>query len=466
MDQTPNVDAPEIEQTGGAPDLAARKEAGKSLRKDVPRDRHLGWKAPAGRRDPVDILEEQSATRIPELVPIRYGRMIQSPFSFLRGASAVMAADLSTTPNTGIRVQSCGDCHLANFGAFATPERNLAFDINDFDETLPAPWEWDLKRLAASFVVATRHNGLPVSDCRTVARRVVEGYRTAIEQFAAMRVLDMWYYRMDLHRMTAQLTDRRWRKQLLEAIQKARVHSAPEYTFPKLTHTVKGKPVIKDNPPLIYHSQAISGAESSPIVEQALRQYRESLPEDRRMLFDRFTVVDLAMKVVGVGSVGMLSMVLLMMAGANDPLFLQVKEAQSSVLEPYAGASVYSSPGQRIVTGQRIMQAVSDIFLGWTDTERRHFYVRQLKDTKISPEITLFTPENFVGYAGAASRALARAHARSGFAAEISGYMGKKEVFDDAIVQFASDYAAQTERDHAALQEAVRKGRVKALADS
>jgi uncharacterized protein (DUF2252 family) len=390
--------------------------------------------------------------------------MAQSPFSFLRGSAAVMAADLATTPNTGIRVQSCGDCHIANFGAFATPERNVDFDFNDFDETLPAPWEWDLKRLVASFIVAAKHNGLPGSDCRTAARRVVEGYRTAMEQFADMRVLDMWYDRVDVHRMTAEMADRRWRKQVLDAIEKARAHSAPEYTFPKLAHSA-GKTVIKDNPPLIYHLQEPSAPELASIVEKAFRGYRDALPDDRRVLFDQFHVADMALKVVGVGSVGTMCIVLLMLAGNSDPLILQVKEAQASVLEPFAGASKYESHGQRIVTGQRIMQAASDIFLGWTETERRQFYVRQLKDPKISPEISLFTAENFVRYAGPTSRTLARAHARSGFAPEIWGYMGKKEVFDDAIVQFAADYAAQTERDHAALKEAVRKGRVKAATE-
>jgi uncharacterized protein (DUF2252 family) len=440
------------------PSVEERIAAGKALRQAVPRESHEEWKPAIHRLDPIDILREQDAARLEFLLPIRYGRMLQSPFAFLRGSAAVMAADLSQTPVSGIRVQACGDCHLVNFGGFATPERNILFDINDFDETLPAPWEWDVKRLAASFIAAARNNSLSDEDGQAATREMVRMYRTQMAEFAQMRVLDVWYAKLDLETILGQMKDTEWAKRIRVGVEKLRGRTVPDYDFPKMTEQKGGAPVIKDNPPLIFHA---SERLDERVVLNALERYRSVLPGERRSLFDRYKFADIAMKVVGVGSVGTLCAVALFMASDNDPLFLQVKEAKPSVLEPYAGKNHYDNQGERVVTGQRLMQSASDIFLGWTMGEGgRHFYIRQLRDMKIKPVVESYNASRLSGYARATGWTLARAHARSGDAAMISGYMGKTDVFDKAIAKFSVSYADQTERDHAALANAVRSGRI------
>ena len=442
-------------------EIEERIAAGKALRAAVPRENHGEWKPEGHRRDPIEILRELDKTRLEFLLPIRYGRMLQSPFAFLRGSAAVMAADLAHTPVSGIRVQACGDCHLVNFGGFATPERNILFDINDFDETLPAPWEWDVKRLAASFVMAGRNNGLSAQDSSAAVRAMVRMYRTQMAEFARMRVLEVWYSRLDLETILGQMKDTEWAKRIRAGVEKLKSRTVPEYDFPRMTEQKQGTPVIRDNPPLIFHP---SEGLDVPAVLGALERYRDALQGDRRVLFDRYRYFDVAMKVVGVGSVGTMCGVVLLMASENDPLFLQVKEANPSVLEPYAGKSRYDSHGERVVTGQRLMQSASDIFLGWTIGEGgRHYYIRQLRDMKIKPVVESYNASRLSGYARATGWTLARAHARSGDAAMISGYMGKSDVFDRAIERFAVSYADQTERDHEALANAVRSGRIEVL---
>ena len=435
---------------------------GKALRAKVPRESHAEYELARHRRDPVHMLERSSEGRMPELIPIRYGRMMQTPFSFYRGAAAIMARDLSTTPTSGIRVQACGDCHLVNFGGFATPERKIIFDINDFDETLPAPWEWDVKRLAASFVVAGRNNGFKARQSREAALTCVRSYRTDMAKYAAMRALRVWYATIDVDEALATIGDAERRRSARKQVSKAIARNTPDLAFPKLTELKRGHPVIKDSPPLIFHLQDATAKDFIARIEEAFRAYRETLPDERRVLLDRYELVDVAAKVVGVGSVGTRCGVLLMMAGKNDPLFLQVKEARASVLEPYAGKSVYKNRGQRVVVGQRLMQAASDILLGWTRTENGDFYIRQLRDAKIKPLVETQTPEVMVDYGALCGRALARAHAKTGDAAQIAGYMGKSDVFDEAIAEFAVAYADQNERDHRALVEAVGKGRIAA----
>jgi len=432
--------------------------AGKALRETVPREIHGEWKPQTNRRNPVDILQEQDKTRVESLLPIRYGRMLQTPFAFLRGSAAVMAADLAHTPVSGIRVQVCGDCHLVNFGGFATPERNIIFDINDFDETLPAPWEWDVKRLAASFMAAGRNNSFAEADSKAATREMVRTYRTQMAEFARMHALDVWYAKLDLDTILDQMKDTDWAKKIRTGVEKLRTRTVPDYDFPKMTEQKEGAPVIKDNPPLIYH---VPDSLDQQRVLNALERYRDILPGDRRFLFDRYRYFDIAMKVVGVGSVGTTCAVTLFMAGNDDPLFLQVKEANASVLEPYAGKSRYENHGERVVTGQRLMQSASDIFLGWTIGDfGKHFYIRQLRDMKLKPVVESYNPSRLFGFAHATGWTLARAHARSGDAAMISGYLGKSDVFDQAVEKFAVSYADQTERDHEALANAVRSGRI------
>ena len=430
------------------------------MRLAVPLASHARWQAPANRRDPIDLLIESSAGRVPELLPIRYGRMMQSPFAFYRGAAAIMAADLAGLPSTGIRVQACGDCHLVNFGCFGTPERRLIFAINDFDETLPAPWEFDIKRLAASFVVAGRHNGFSAGEAREAAQACVRSYRERMREFAKMGVLDLWYFSIDAEALLENVEDETTIQRARKRAAKARDRDVLDEDFPELVTFEGGAHRIRDNPPLIFHMQ---GEEESVIkarVLKAFESYRANLAEDRRLLLDRYEFKDIAGKVVGVGSVGTRCSIMLMMGGADDPLFLQVKEARTSVLEPYAGQSVYSNHGQRVVMGQRLMQSATDIFLGWTETENGHFYIRQMRDMKIKPLVELFTPPVMAQYAEACGWALARAHARSGDAAKIAGYLGKKEDFDEALADFAEAYADQNELDYKALVQAVQKGRL------
>ncbi len=419
------------------------------------------WKVPDDRPDPVELLKQANIGRIPELIPIRYGRMLQSPFTFYRGAALNMAVDLSGTPVSGLRVQACGDCHLLNFGSYATPERRVIFDINDLDETLPAPWEWDVKRLAASFVLACRDNGFK-SDCaRDAALACVRSYREHMAEFSDMRCLDVWYAAIDIEKLMLTMQDKELRKRMEKRLAKARAKSVLEHDFPSLVHTGGLTPTIKDNPPLIYHWREHDEEEMNARVQKIFAGYRETLPEDRRVLLDRFKIMDVAIKVVGVGSVGTFCGVILLMAGDRDPLFLQIKQARPSVLEPYAGKSVYANHGQRVVTGCKLMQSASDLFLGWSEgVEGRQFYFRQLKDMKIKPLVEIFTPSVMFMYAQLCGWTLARAHARSGEPAKISGYLGKSEVFDEAVADFAFSYADQSERDHEVLMKAVRAGRL------
>jgi len=441
-----------------------RWESGKDLREKVPREKHAGWNAPKNRPDPIDLLIDSNATRVAELVPIRYARMLTSAFAYLRGSAAVMAWDLSRTPKTGIHVQACGDCHLMNFGAFATPERQLAFDINDFDETLPAPWEWDVKRLAASFAVAGKYLGLRAADARASAEAAVRSYRKSMVNYSRMRVLDIWYDHVDLEQLIAGLPDPKWQKRWRERVAKERARSVAEHEFPKLAAQSGRQPRIKDNPPLIFHYANEDDAAYHKSVTAAHQEYLESLAPQYRAILDRYKLVDTAMKVVGVGSVGTFCAIVLLMAADDDPLFLQVKEADASVLEPYAGTSEYKQHGERVVVGQRCMQAASDILLGWAHgkVRNRDFYVRQLRDMKMSIILESMDRVSLRYYAKACGRVLARAHARSSDPALIAGYLGNSATFDEAIGQFAMEYSAQTERDHAAVATAVSEGRVEA----
>jgi len=402
--------------------------------------------------------------------PVRFGRMAASPFAFYRGAAALMAADLATTPATGIVVQACGDAHLMNFGGFATPERNVIFDINDLDETLPAPWEWDLKRLAASVVIAAQHQRLADSEAARAARDMAREYRERMTDYAAMRVLDVWYDRIDLQRYQDRSADpavmEEVRKRLEERIEEAQRKSVPDHLFPKLTELQGEHHRIKDEPPLIFHPDETIAPGLRDGFAKSIAAYRESLPEQVRTLFDRYHFCDMAIKVVGVGSVGTYCAVGLFMAEENDPLFLQIKEARASVLEPYAGKSLYPNHGQRVIVGQRLMQSASDVFLGWTVGESgRHFYVRQLRDLKMSVVIEDWDFGLLRQYARMCAHALARAHARSGDAALISGYAGSGQTLDDAIADFAVAYSDQNRADYRAFVKAVRQGRIEVVAE-
>ena len=402
---------------------------------------------------------------MPELLPIRYGRMMQSPFAFYRGAAAVMAEDLAHTPSTGIRVQACGDCHLVNFGGFATPERRIIFDINDFDETLPAPWEWDIKRLAASFVIASANNGFAQKDARRAALACVQSYRERMSELSRMPALEAWYRSIDADEVMRASRRAATRKRTQKRLSKARVRSS-DILFPKLAQLQSGKLTIRDEPPLIFHPESQGERNLNAIMLHLLGNYRNSLEEYHRVLFDRYQIVDFAMKVVGVGSVGTRCGIALLMASSEDAIFLQIKEARQSVLEPYAGKSVHSNRGQRVVTGQRIMQSASDIFLGWTEGgEGKHFYVRQLADAKIKPLVEIFDEVTMDDYGRLCGWALAHAHARSGDASMIGGYLGSGDAFDQSVADFAEAYSHQNERDYQALKRAVRSGKLEAKSE-
>jgi uncharacterized protein (DUF2252 family) len=382
--------------------------------------------------------------------------MVKSPFAFLRGAAMIMAYDLATTPTTGLGVQAAGDCHLMNFGAFATPERNLIFDLNDFDETLPAPWEWDVKRLAVSVFVAGQDISLTDQACQEAVLKVVGSYRQRMMEFAPSTALQVWYTKLTVQRLMELSESQKLRPYLGP---KRVDHHAASSILPEMTKQVNGLPRIVDKPPLVTHEDSNNTLGE---MREALPQYRASLRDDVQVLFDRYQLVDLAMKVVGVGSVGTRSAIALFMAGENDPLFLQIKEARRSVLEPYTKASIYDYQGQRVVTGQRITQAASDMFLGWMRGAAGHdYYVRQLRDMKSSVDLDTMTAASFQEYSEFCGWALARAHARSGDAAQIAGYLGRGDSFDRAIVQFATAYAKQNQQDHQALVKAVASGRIK-----
>jgi uncharacterized protein (DUF2252 family) len=443
---------------------------GKTARVAVPRSLHGAWAPPPGRRSPVDIIAEQGTSREPDLVPIRHGRMMVSPFTFYRGAAAIMAADLAATPVSGLRAQLCGDAHLLNFGGFASPERALVFDVNDFDETLPGPWEWDVKRLAASIEVAGRDTAMKPGDRRAAVEATVRQYREALRSFAGLTELGVWYSRLDGEALVALARAELGPKQApnMEAsLAKARSKDSMK-AFSKLTTIVNGQARITADPPLIVPLRDLVNKEQDARMEhdlhQLFRAYRRSLQADRRHLLEQYRIVDIARKVVGVGSVGTRCWVLLLMGRSDaDPVFLQVKEAQDSVLAPYAGKSRVSNQGQRVVEGQRVMQSASDIFLGWLrtvglDNRQRDFYVRQLWDGKVSVDPAFLTPAVLAVYGRICGWTLARAHARSGDRIAIASYLGAGPTFDRAIGDFAVAYADQNERDYSAFLGAVKTG--------
>ena len=466
--ETPAADTPPIVDHLTAAERAAR---GKAARKKAPLFSLGDWQPPAERPDPVALLEEQAATRVPELVPIRYGRMLTSPFAFYRGAAVLMASDLADEPRTGLTAQLCGDAHLSNFGGFASAERTLVFSVNDFDETLPGPFEWDVRRLVASFAVAGRQLGLDDAARRRIILAGAARYRSAMAAFAAMTSLQVWYARLDADRLLADYgrpNKRKGAKMLQKTIEKAETKDSTK-ALAKLTKVVDGQRRIIGDPPLIVPVRDILGEdafERGGDVRRIVRTYRRSLPRDRRRLLERYRVVDVARKVVGVGSVGARTWILLLVGRDDrDPLFLQFKEAQRSALEPFLGRSQYAQHGQRVVEGQRMMQAAPDILLGWDripgiDGVPRDFYVRQLWDWKASADVDAMDERQLRTYGEMCSWTLARAHARSGDPIAISAYLGKSTKFDDALAVFAEGYADQNERDHAALERAVADGRV------
>jgi uncharacterized protein (DUF2252 family) len=441
------------------PSAEERMTAGKALRERVPRTAHAKWKPTANRPDPVALLKESDRARLEELLPIRYARMRVSPFAFFRGAAALMASDLAGTPATKIRVQACGDCHLLNFGGYGSPERRLVFDINDFDETLPAPWEWDVKRLAASVVLAAREKKMGEGRCADAARAMVASYRTHMREYAQMPALDAWYSHIDVDLFIEKAKTFR-DKQHWKKVERAAYTQTGEYLVPKITKVSKGKRRIIDHPPLIYHPRSFARIDER--LRALFQRYRLTLPEERRVILDRYHIVDIARKVVGVGSVGTRCDIALLMAGKDDATVLQFKQALPSVLEAYAGKSRYTNHGERVVTGQRMLQAASDVFLGWTRVDAgRDYYFRQLCDMKMKFDLDSMSKSGWLEYVQICGWTLARAHARTGDAALIGGYLGKNSKFDDAIGEFAVTYADQTERDYEALLKAIRAGKVR-----
>jgi uncharacterized protein (DUF2252 family) len=450
---------------------ADRAARGRAARSEVPRSSHAAWEPSTTRQDPVAVLQEQAKSRVPELVPVRHGRMLTSPFAFYRGAAAIMAGDLAKGPRSGLTAQLCGDAHVSNFGGFAAPDRTLIFDINDFDETLPGPWEWDVARLAASVEIAGRDLGYKPAVRHSTVRGTVRAYREAMREFAGMRHLDVWYARLDVASIlerAGQRVDREARRNLEKRADKAHTKDSTR-ALSRLTETVDGRTRIVADPPLIVPIEdLVDPAETEERMEQIgllLRSYARSLRADRRALLARHRYVHLARKVVGVGSVGTRAWVVLMLGrDGNDPLFLQVKEAQASVLEPYAGAARQRNHGQRVVEGQWTMQAASDIMLGWMrtdrglDGQRRDFYVRQLWDWKLGADLETMRPAVMHAYGQMCGWTLARAHARSGDSMAIGAYLGSGEAFDRAMTEFADRYADQNERDFAAVEAAVDAG--------
>jgi uncharacterized protein (DUF2252 family) len=461
----------------GATSVDQRAAAGKAARAKVPRSSHAAWNPAARRRDPVKVLEDQAKSRVKELVPIRYGRMLASPFTFFRGAAAIMAMDLAKTPQSGLRVQACGDAHLSNFGVFAAPDRRLVIDVNDFDETLPGPWEWDVKRLAASFAIAGRDRDFTPKETRTAVLTTARAYREAMREFATMRNLDVWYARLDVESLLgdlAKVADKKQMKAVQRNVAKAHKKNSMK-AFDRLVRVVDGEPQIISDPPLLVPARELLDKGQEQEYEERMREmlgrYRESLKGDRRHLFDSYRFVEMARKVVGVGSVGTRAWVLLMMGrDGQDPLFMQAKEAEASVLEPYVGESDFKNHGERVVEGQWLMQASSDILLGWLpalgfDEQERDFYVRQLWDGKRSVEVETLAPEGLAIYGRVCGWTLARAHARSGDRIAIGSYLGKGETFDRAVAEFSELYADQNELDYAALDDAVKSGSIEAETD-
>ncbi len=458
---------------------AERAVRGKAARAEVPLESHEALDLPPDRADPIALLEQQGETRVPELIPVRYGRMMASPFSYFRGAALPMASDLAGTPVSGLAVQACGDAHLSNFGVFGSAERRLVFDVNDFDETLPGPWEWDVKRLAASLEIAARDNGFPAKKRRAIVAASVARYRQAMREFAGMTNLAVWYAVADLEVLRQQATSQlqaRGRKKFEKGLAKARTRDSMQEVS-KLTHLVDGRPRIISEPPLIVPVDQLIPDEMDRkgfegLFTDLVAKYQRTLETDRRYLLEQYQFADMAHKVVGVGSVGTRCWIVLLLGrDGSDPLFLQVKEAQESVLSRFVGASKYHNQGQRVVAGQRLMQASSDIFLGWQrnesglDNRARDFYVRQLRDWKFSLDIESMVPRGMRLYGELCGWTLARAHARSGDRIAIAAYLGGSDTFDEAITRFAATYADQNDRDHEALLAAVASGRISAESD-
>jgi uncharacterized protein (DUF2252 family) len=459
------------------PSVEERTARGKDARTRTPRSTHAGWKPATDRPDPVGLLERQDATREPDLVPVRHGRMMVSPFTFYRGAAKIMAADLKDTPRAGLDVQLCGDAHLSNFGLFGSPERRLLFDLNDFDETLPGPFEYDVKRMAASFTIAARNNGFSKADARSVTQASVTGYREAMAGFAGMGTLEVWYASLSedilLYAARGAAKTKREAKEVRRAsigFGKARMRDSLQ-ALSKLGELVGGRYRIVSQPPLVVPlrdlqaTYGLSSAQVERAVRQQFRGYRATLDDARRHLLERFQFVDAARKVVGVGSVGTGAYIVLLQGrDQQDPLLLQVKEAAASVLEDHLPKSRYRSRGERVVRGQRLMEAASDIFLGWfTGPDGRHYYWRQLRDMKGSATVEAMSPRSLTGYANLCAWTLARAHARSGDPVAIAAYLGTSDQFDRAVMDFSRRYADQNERDYEAFVGAVRSGRLQAL---
>jgi uncharacterized protein (DUF2252 family) len=446
--------------------IEQRLAEGRGERESVELEAHAEWVPADHRADPVGILEEQDATRVPELVPIRHGRMIVSPFTFYRGGAAIMASDLSSTPATGLRVQGCGDAHLSNFGLFAALDRRVVFDLNDFDETLPAPFEWDVKRLAASLVVAARGNGHRRKEQRAAARGAAAAYRTTMAKATTMRFLDVWYSRFDADQVIAELGATAGKAEIKSAkklLAKAQTRTSLG-SLAKFAQRVDDGYRIKQQPPVIVRPPETMTDDFEEIIRQGLADYADSLAPDRRLVLDHYHYADFARKVVGVGSVGTEAMMVLLIGDRDpDPLFLQIKEATTSVLAPYAGASEYDHQGERVVHGQRLMQSASDAFLGWftgAGADHREFYVRQLRDKKGSAEVELMPPAGMALYGELCGATLARAHARTGDAAQITGYLGDDDTFDRALERFAVAYADQNDADYAAFTQAADTQRI------
>ena len=467
------------------PSVDERSAQGKAAREHAPAASHAGWKPAPHRPDPVALLEEQDATREPDLVPIRHGRMLVSPFTFYRGAAKIMATDLKDTPTAGLNVQLCGDAHLSNFGGYASPERTLLFDLNDFDETLPGPFEYDLKRMAASFTIAARNNGFNEPDARAATCASVAAYRTQMAEFAEMRTLEVWYARLSEEDLmsgikeAARAVDRAGTEKAGKAAAKTagkqarKAHTRDSLqALSKLAEQVDGRYRIVSQPPVVIPLRdlapriGLSVDEMERVIHEQFRAYRETLPDDRRYLLERFEVVDMAHKIVGVGSVGLRAFIVLLQGrDQDDPLFLQAKEATASVLEDHLPKSRYRHPGERVVQGQRMMQAASDIFLGWTKGHLadRYLYWRQLRDMKTSALVETMVPAALTFYAEICGRTLARAHARSGDPVALAAYMGRKDRFEQSIADFSARYADQNERDYEAFAKAIRSGRLAAV---
>jgi len=467
------------------PTLEERRSLGRQLKAAAPRSNHGRWQAAAGRPDPVALLEEQDATREPDLVPVRHGRMMVSPFTFYRGAAKIMAADLRDTPRAGLTVQLCGDAHLSNFGFFASPERRLIFDLNDFDETLRGPFEYDVKRMAASFTIAARNNGFSKADAREATLTSVRAYREAMAEFAEMPVMDIWYAHRSEDDLMAAIrefestqTNKAQRLDVQQRARKAAASLRKAHTrgslqaLAKLGELVDGEYRIISQPPVVVPARELHAAfgvspeELQLAIHEQFRAYRATLQPDRRHVLEQFKIVDMARKVVGVGSVGTRAFIVLLQGrDEHDPLFLQIKEATASVLEDHLPRSRYKHCGERVVQGQRMMQAASDIYLGWTKgvQEGRHLYWRQLRDMKASVDVEQMSPLALSFYAGQCGWTLARAHARSGDPVALAAYLGKRDRFDQAIADFSELYADQNQQDYEAFVEAIRSGRMEAL---